>query len=570
MQGCSHGELDGIYATIQQSEQSTGQKVDLLICCGDFQACRNENDLANMKVPKKFANMASYWEYYAGIKEAPVLTIFIGGNHEASNHLWELYYGGWVAPNIYYLGAAGVVNVGGLRIGGLSGIYKKFDYHKGHHEVPPFTKDEICTAYHVRSLEVLRCKSLTQHMDVFLTHDWPIGVYYYGDTDDLIRTKPFFEQEIQENTLGSPPAAEILEAVKPDYWFSGHLHVKFSALIPHENGQVTKFLALDKCLPRRHFIQVLDVGEQLDGPAELSYDAEWLACLVHTEHLYNPLNTDQAMPKEVTIPVELLEEVVERMETMVIPHNFDITAPPHQPGQPLPPYELYAHPQSEWFCNKLGIRNESVPEAAAGKVMNEGESFNISATSSTVNLNDTIASINALNALNASRQSLNTSNPADISYTQHDLLKQDESKEEANLSLAEFVAPSIPSDNNLLLTPSKRAREDVQCSTPVVLRHRISLPKPRADISPIKSKNEAISESIDNSISESVDKSVDIDEDFDLNETDDALLAKFMSLKKQFGRDQLSDSLIGNTSIRSLTEETEGKDESEEAKDVSL
>lgn len=42
--------------------------------------------------------------YYSGEKKAPVLTIFIGGNHEASNHLQELPYGGWVAPNIYYLG----------------------------------------------------------------------------------------------------------------------------------------------------------------------------------------------------------------------------------------------------------------------------------------------------------------------------------------------------------------------------------------------------------------------------------------------------------------------------------
>ena len=33
-----------------------------------------------------------------------MLTIFVGGNHEASNHLQELPYGGWVAPNIYYLG----------------------------------------------------------------------------------------------------------------------------------------------------------------------------------------------------------------------------------------------------------------------------------------------------------------------------------------------------------------------------------------------------------------------------------------------------------------------------------
>ena len=39
-------------------------------------------------------------------------------------------YGGWVAPNIYYLGNAGVVQFGGLRIAGLSGIYKSNDYRK--------------------------------------------------------------------------------------------------------------------------------------------------------------------------------------------------------------------------------------------------------------------------------------------------------------------------------------------------------------------------------------------------------------------------------------------------------
>lgn len=52
----------------------------------------------------------------------------VGGNHEASNHLWELYYGGWVAKNIYYLGHAGVVWFGGLRIGGVSGTYSETHY----------------------------------------------------------------------------------------------------------------------------------------------------------------------------------------------------------------------------------------------------------------------------------------------------------------------------------------------------------------------------------------------------------------------------------------------------------
>lgn len=55
-----------------------------------------------------------YYRYYNGEKVAPILTIFIGGNHEASNYLQELPYGGWVAPNIYYLGYAGIINVAGL------------------------------------------------------------------------------------------------------------------------------------------------------------------------------------------------------------------------------------------------------------------------------------------------------------------------------------------------------------------------------------------------------------------------------------------------------------------------
>lgn len=54
----------------------------------------------------------------------------VGGNHEASNHLWELYYGGWAAPRIFYLGHAGVVTFGGIRIGGLSGIYNANHYRK--------------------------------------------------------------------------------------------------------------------------------------------------------------------------------------------------------------------------------------------------------------------------------------------------------------------------------------------------------------------------------------------------------------------------------------------------------
>lgn len=39
IEGCCHGELDKIYATLQHLERVQNKKVDLLICCGDFQVC---------------------------------------------------------------------------------------------------------------------------------------------------------------------------------------------------------------------------------------------------------------------------------------------------------------------------------------------------------------------------------------------------------------------------------------------------------------------------------------------------------------------------------------------------
>ena len=88
--GCSHGELDAMYKCVEHLEQSQQLKIDLLLCCGDFQSVRNYNDLQCMAVPPKYRTLNTFYKYYNGEKKAPVLTIFIGGNHEASNYLLEL------------------------------------------------------------------------------------------------------------------------------------------------------------------------------------------------------------------------------------------------------------------------------------------------------------------------------------------------------------------------------------------------------------------------------------------------------------------------------------------------
>ena len=85
--------------------------------------------------------------------------------------------------------------------------------------------------------------------------------------------------------------AQILDTVQPEFWFAAHLHCKFAALVPHgekgEKQKQTKFLALDKCLPRRQFLQVLEIGQPVGKEEEvvLKYDPAWLAILRSTNHL---------------------------------------------------------------------------------------------------------------------------------------------------------------------------------------------------------------------------------------------------------------------------------------------
>ena len=123
--------MSQIYDSIAQYQIVKQTKVDLVLLCGDFQALRSEYDFESLAVPQKYRSLGTFHEYYSGKRIAPVLTLVIGGNHEASNYMWELFHGGWLAPNIYYMGTAGSVRVNGLRIVGASGIYKDHDYNKG-------------------------------------------------------------------------------------------------------------------------------------------------------------------------------------------------------------------------------------------------------------------------------------------------------------------------------------------------------------------------------------------------------------------------------------------------------
>ncbi|KAI9744898.1 MAG: hypothetical protein M1818_001823 [Claussenomyces sp. TS43310] len=483
VEGCGHGTLNAIYsATDKACEARSWDGVDLLIIGGDFQAVRNAYDLTVMSVPAKFREIGDFHEYYSGRRRAPYLTIFVGGNHEASSHLWELYYGGWVAPNIYYMGAANVVRLGPVRIAGMSGIWKGYNYNKPHHERLPYNQDDIKSIYHVRELDIRKLLQLRTQVDVGISHDWPRAIERHGDERHLFRLKPDFEQESKDGTLGNQAATYVMDRLRPPYWFAAHMHCKFAAtktypdqdqvdgmadggVIPTDlsdrnvqpppvsNGsgavahnvdeidldmddeddqpgptptlaepntestvpedvrallpasfsrpiaqprrtpggppppsitnRTVRFLALDKCLPGRKFLQLLEIlpsspsSAPLPAPTpspdqpryHLCYDPEWLAIT----RVFAPSLTlgdrsakpDPDLGEEAYLPrieaeAAWVDENVVKAGKMTIPENFEITAPVHEAGMPESVREgpgEYNNPQTVAFCELVGIEN---------------------------------------------------------------------------------------------------------------------------------------------------------------------------------------------------------------------
>lgn len=383
IEGCAHGELEKIYECIETIQNRENIKIDLLICCGDFQSVRNHEDLRAMAVPEKYQRMCSFYKYYSGEKKAPILTLFIGGNHEASNYLQELPFGGWVAPNIYYLGRAGVVKFGHLRIGGMSGIYKAFDYRQGLWETVPYTQSSLRTVYHVRSLDVFRLSQLKEKVHIMLSHDWPRGITNYGDKNNLLNRKPFLREDVESNQLGSIPAETLLHTLKPEYWFAAHLHCQFAALVKHEETNTeTKFLALDKCLPKRRHLRILDIPSEFDGEPWLMYDVEWLAVLKNTNHLLTVKNVDCHMPGpggderyNFTPSEEEKDNIIKLFDNLVIKDVFVRTAPVFNANAPkISPKEPIMNPQTVELCETLGIDDPvQVVMARSGRTMRQPE-----------------------------------------------------------------------------------------------------------------------------------------------------------------------------------------------------
>lgn len=319
-----------------------------------------------MSVPIKYRAIGDFHEYYSGKRKAPYLTLFVGGNHEASSHLWELYYGGWVAPNIYYLGAANIVRFGPLRIAGLSGIWKGFDYHKSHHERLPYNQDDLKSIYHVRELDVRKLLQVKTQVDIGISHDWPRGVEWMGNWKELFANKNHFEADARAGTLGSPAAKYVMDRLRPPYWFSAHLHCKFSAIIKHaENESLSAYpkheTSEHRLVEAKDSLKNVQNGTNIGGAA--STEPETAGGSAPSRNI-DEIDLD---PEDDEIARPTLDEVTQNLkqpETGALSRNddeIDLDLEDDEIAHPIPDKVTHSSPQSE--PAQPNQQEDSIPES---------------------------------------------------------------------------------------------------------------------------------------------------------------------------------------------------------------
>ena len=309
--------------------------------------------------------------------------------------------------------------MGGIQISGASGIFKPMDYERGRYERVPYNAGDLRSVYHTRQFDIVRL-GLLRPPEVFLSHDWPNGVEQFGDVDALLKRKLFFRKEVESRTLGSPPLWTLLCALKPKYWFSAHLHVRYAAHVPHgpheapppapdnpealdisdddidtpaaptgaaastsgssPGAEATEFLALSKCIPNAEFLHYFDLASPEDGKesaesarpeVSLRYDRRWLAIC----RVLHPYMSHQRLQKPMPTPdnTAIIDAVASAEHSFPADNELDIrkvqqfaaTAPPHADTDPQS-----QRPRTSLPCQPLSnLSSNCIPEPTDGRIL---------------------------------------------------------------------------------------------------------------------------------------------------------------------------------------------------------
>ncbi|MCL2422796.1 MAG: metallophosphoesterase [Micrococcales bacterium] len=217
--GDVHGQWRDAVVLVEQACAVAGVSpgdLDAIFQVGDAEALRCEDEVPQVPGPAKYRKLGDYPQVLDGTVVLPAPLFFVAGNHEPFVALDDdgglvTGHGRW-GPQVTYLGRAGAVDVAGLRVGFLSGIWNE-------HVSSPDTKNPQRTgraAAYYTSTELDTTVRATRQgrFDVLITHDWPSGL----STD-------------RWDQVGDTQVRHLVETSRATLSLHGHMHVAHRAQV---------------------------------------------------------------------------------------------------------------------------------------------------------------------------------------------------------------------------------------------------------------------------------------------------------------------------------------------------
>lgn len=247
-------------------------------------------------------------------------------------------------------------------------------------------------------------------LDVMFTHDWPQDLP--GAKEFLLKKKPNLEEAIEKNELTSPMYKLLLEKLKPKHWFADSMHIRFQTNYDHPGKssdttiETTRFLALNKCAPKRKYLELVYIQSDEFNVDGLEYDLEWLAILRMTNQWISNQEIPFVLPPQPWADVEFdFESEKKKIEAsfgndLKIPRVFTVDLPfkltdynssavleDIDPGRKT----NYTNEQTTEFCTLLGLKDpmQGMIDLIECKVANPNK-IDISDSDSDVDWTDTL------------------------------------------------------------------------------------------------------------------------------------------------------------------------------------
>jgi lariat debranching enzyme len=235
--GDIHGRFHRVEAWMDALEAARGRPVDLVLAVGDVEAFKRADD--HRRKTAKRGMPAEFAEYADGARRMKRPLYFIGGNNEDFEALHDTPQGSELAPNVHYLGRAGLRMIRGLRVAYLSGIHAPRFFEQPLKR--PTSLDTAKQAGYFRTREVEHLLGY-RDADILLVHEWPRGIVQRARDEGLATGRP-----LPSYWIGNPITRRLVDTMRPRWVLCGHSHKGFAVSLGGEGSRpVTRIACLDQ------------------------------------------------------------------------------------------------------------------------------------------------------------------------------------------------------------------------------------------------------------------------------------------------------------------------------------